>query len=54
MRWNEVVACFALTGYRDYLLQVYVADLDDFSRFMNKVLSAGGIALARGSGRNLT
>ena len=40
-RWHEVVACFALTGDLDYLLHVYVADLDDFSRFLNKVLAAG-------------
>src|SRR5690349_12417422 len=32
LRWSEVVACFALTGELDYLLHVYVADLDDFSR----------------------
>lgn len=44
LRWDEVVACFALTGDLDYLLHVYVADLDDFSRFMNKVFAAGVIA----------
>lgn len=44
MRWSEVVACFALTGDLDYLLHVYVADLDDFARFMNKVLNAGCVA----------
>lgn len=44
LRWNEVVACFALTGDLDYLLHVYVADLDDFSRFMNKVFAAGVVA----------
>ncbi len=44
LRWNEVVACYALTGDLDYLLQVYVADLDDFSRFMNKVFAAGVVA----------
>jgi Lrp/AsnC family leucine-responsive transcriptional regulator len=43
-RWREVVACFALTGELDYLLHVYVADLDDFSRFLNKVLNAGVVA----------
>lgn len=39
--WDEVVACYALTGDLDYLLHVYVADLDDFARFMNKVFGAG-------------
>jgi Lrp/AsnC family leucine-responsive transcriptional regulator len=43
-QWSEVVACFALTGDLDYLLHVYVADLEDFSRFMNKVFSAGVVA----------
>jgi Lrp/AsnC family leucine-responsive transcriptional regulator len=44
MDWNEVIACFALTGDLDYLLHVYVADLDDFARFMNKVFGAGVVA----------
>lgn len=43
-QWEEVVACFALTGDLDYLLHVYVADLDDFSRFMNRLLNAGIVA----------
>lgn len=42
--WNEVVSCYALTGDLDYLLQVYVTDLDDFSRFVNRLLAGGGIA----------
>ncbi|MGO3128435.1 MAG: Lrp/AsnC family transcriptional regulator [Luteimonas sp.] len=32
--WEEVVACHALTGDMDYLLQVVVRDLDHFSRFL--------------------
>ncbi len=44
-RWDEVIACFALTGDMDYLLHVCVADLDDFSRFLlDKLLNASGVA----------
>jgi Lrp/AsnC family transcriptional regulator, leucine-responsive regulatory protein len=32
--WDEVVACYALTGDMDYLLQVVVRDLEHFSRFL--------------------
>ncbi len=32
--WDEVVACHALSGDMDYLLQVVVRDLDHFSRFL--------------------
>jgi len=43
--WEEVVACHALTGDMDYLLQVYVADLDGFSRFLlDRLLNASGVA----------
>jgi Lrp/AsnC family transcriptional regulator, leucine-responsive regulatory protein len=43
--WDEVVACFALTGDMDYLLHVSVADLEDFSRFlMEKLLHGSGVA----------
>ena len=43
--WDEVVACFALTGDMDYLLHVVVADLDHYSRFlMDKLLNAAGVA----------
>jgi Lrp/AsnC family leucine-responsive transcriptional regulator len=43
--WDEVVSCFALTGDMDYLLQVYVADLDGFSRFLlDRLLNASGVA----------
>lgn len=43
--WDEVVACFALTGDMDYLLQVRVADLEHFSRFLlDRLLAQAGVA----------
>ncbi len=43
--WDEVVACHALTGDMDYLLQVVVADLEHFSRFLlDRVLHDGDVA----------
>jgi Lrp/AsnC family leucine-responsive transcriptional regulator len=43
--WDEVVACYALTGDMDYLLQIYVTDLQDFSRFLlDRLLNATGVA----------
>jgi Lrp/AsnC family leucine-responsive transcriptional regulator len=43
--WDEVVSCYALTGDMDYLLQVHVADLDGFSRFLlDRLLNASGVA----------
>jgi Lrp/AsnC family leucine-responsive transcriptional regulator len=43
--WDEVVACYALTGDMDYLLQIYVSDLQDFSRFLlDRLLNATGVA----------
>jgi Lrp/AsnC family leucine-responsive transcriptional regulator len=43
--WTEVVACHALTGDMDYLLHIYVADLQDFSRFLlDHLLNAAGVA----------
>lgn len=43
--WDEVIACHALTGDMDYLLHVYVADLQDFSRFLlDHLLNAAGVA----------
>lgn len=43
--WDEVVTCHALTGDMDYLLHVYVADLEHFSNFLlDRLLSAGGVA----------
>ena len=43
--WDEVVACHALPGDMDYLLQVYVRDLEHFSRFLlDRLLNASGVA----------
>jgi Lrp/AsnC family leucine-responsive transcriptional regulator len=43
--WDEVVACHALTGDMDYLLQVAVTDLDHFSRFLlDRLLGQAGVA----------
>ncbi|HMB58109.1 MAG TPA: Lrp/AsnC family transcriptional regulator [Arenimonas sp.] len=43
--WDEVVACHALTGDMDYLLQVVVRDLDHFSRFLlDRLLNGSGVA----------
>lgn len=43
--WDEVVACHALTGDMDYLLHIYVADLEHFSRFLlDHLLNDAGVA----------
>ena len=43
--WDDVVACHALTGDMDYLLHVYVRDLEHFSRFLlDRLLDASGVA----------
>ena len=43
--WDEVVACHALTGEMDYLLQVAVRDLEHFSRFLlDRLLAQAGVA----------
>ncbi|WP_075553260.1 Lrp/AsnC family transcriptional regulator, partial [Candidatus Paracaedibacter symbiosus] len=43
--WDEVVACHALTGDMDYLLHVYVQDLEHFSRFLlDRLLNDAGVA----------
>ncbi len=43
--WDEVAACHALTGDMDYLLHVYVADLQDFSHFLlDHLLNADTVA----------
>lgn len=43
--WDEVIACHALTGDMDYLLQVVVQDLAHFSRFLlDHLLNASGVA----------
>jgi len=45
LEWDEVVACHALTGDMDYLLHVYVRDLEHFSNFLlDKLLNASGVA----------
>ncbi|WP_312683517.1 Lrp/AsnC family transcriptional regulator [Stenotrophomonas chelatiphaga] len=45
LEWDEVVACHALTGDMDYLLQIYVRDLEHFSSFLlDKLLNASGVA----------
>jgi Lrp/AsnC family leucine-responsive transcriptional regulator len=42
--WDEVVACYAMTGDMDYLLRVHVRDLDHFSRFvMDRLLKQPGV-----------
>lgn len=42
--WPEVVACHALTGDMDYLLQIAVRDLDHFSRFLlDRLLAQAGV-----------
>ena len=44
-QWDEVVACHALTGEMDYLVQVSVGDLEHFSRFLlDKLLAQAGVA----------
>jgi Lrp/AsnC family leucine-responsive transcriptional regulator len=43
--WDDVVACHALTGDMDYLLQVVVEDLEHFSRFLlDHLLNDSGVA----------
>ena len=43
--WDEVVACNALTGDMDYLLQIVVRDLEHFSRFLlDRLLNQAGVA----------
>lgn len=42
---DEVVACHALTGNMDYLLHVFVTNLDHFSRFLlERLLTVSGVA----------
>ena len=42
--WPEVVACYALTGDMDYLIQIWVEDLTHFSNFlMEKLLNTAGV-----------
>ena len=42
---DEVITCHALTGDMDYLLEVRVADLEHFSRFLlDRLLNDAGVA----------
>ena len=44
-RWDEVVACHALTGDMDYLLHIAVRDLEHFSGFLlDRLLNDGAVA----------
>ncbi|OYX10722.1 MAG: AsnC family transcriptional regulator [Rhizobiales bacterium 32-66-8] len=44
-RWPEVLECYLMTGQRDYLLRVVVADLDSYERFLkSKLTRLDGIA----------
>lgn len=48
--WPEVLACYAMTGEMDYLLQVQVEDLQHFSRFvMDQLLRQPGVMDVRSS-----
>jgi len=48
--WNEVVACYAMTGEMDYLLRVQTVDLDHYSRFvMDKLLRHPSVLDVRSS-----
>ena len=43
--WDEVERCHALTGDMDYLIEVRVADLEHFSRFLlDRLLADGQVA----------
>lgn len=37
--WPEVLECYLMTGPRDYLLRVVVADLDAYERFLKEKLT---------------
>ena len=44
-RWPEVLECYLMTGPRDYLLRVVVADLAAYERFLKQKLTRlAGIA----------
>jgi Lrp/AsnC family leucine-responsive transcriptional regulator len=38
-RWPEVLECYLMTGPRDYLLRVVVADLGAYERFLKQKLT---------------
>lgn len=37
--WREVLECYLMTGHRDYLLRVVVADLAAYERFLKQKLT---------------
>ena len=37
--WSEVLECYLMTGHRDYLLRVVVADLAAYEHFLTKKLT---------------
>jgi Lrp/AsnC family transcriptional regulator, leucine-responsive regulatory protein len=37
--WSEVLECYLMTGHRDYLLRVVVADLAAYERFLKQKLT---------------
>ena len=44
-RWPEVLECYLMTGPRDYLLRIVVADLSAYERFLKqKLTKVDGIA----------
>ena len=49
-RWPEVLECYLMTGPRDYLLRVVVADLAAYDRFLKQKLTRlEGIASIKSS-----
>jgi Lrp/AsnC family leucine-responsive transcriptional regulator len=38
-RWPEILECYLMTGPRDYLLRVVVADLSAYERFLKQKLT---------------
>lgn len=45
MQWPEVVDCYLMTGQRDYLLRIVVADLQAYEAFLkSKLTRLDGIA----------
>ncbi|WP_034994904.1 Lrp/AsnC family transcriptional regulator [Beijerinckia mobilis] len=39
MRWPEIVECYLMTGQRDYLLRIVVADLAAYETFLKQKLT---------------
>ncbi len=43
-RWPEVVSCYAMAGESDYILKVFVEDLDHYTRFLlGRLLKQTGV-----------